>query len=234
MSSEHTKFCYVISQLDQRYTSEAEDIITSPPKRDPYTTLRTELVRRLSPSKEQRIRELLTLEDMGDRKPSQFLRHLRNLAPDIPDDLLRSMWSNRLPAHIRAILAGQTENDLDATARCADRITEAAPQQTLASVALLPEKNDTWKYVKDRGRQVQTLNAKLGRIISNSRNRRSASRSPSREKVIPTLCLYHHRYGARAQKCTQPSPTASRKTNTADINGGTCLHPKQRPPFRHG
>jgi hypothetical protein len=30
ISSEQTKFCYVISQLYQRYASEVEDIITSP------------------------------------------------------------------------------------------------------------------------------------------------------------------------------------------------------------
>jgi hypothetical protein len=30
ISNEQTKFCYVISQLDQRYTSEVEDIITCP------------------------------------------------------------------------------------------------------------------------------------------------------------------------------------------------------------
>jgi hypothetical protein len=40
---------YVISKLDHRYAAEVEDIITSPPERDPYTRLRTELVRRLSP-----------------------------------------------------------------------------------------------------------------------------------------------------------------------------------------
>jgi hypothetical protein len=28
VSSEQTKFCFVISQLDQRYTSEVENIIT--------------------------------------------------------------------------------------------------------------------------------------------------------------------------------------------------------------
>jgi hypothetical protein len=35
-------------------------------------------------------------------------------------------------------------------------------------------------------------------------NRRSGSRSPSRDNTIPTLCWYHRRYGARAQKCTRP------------------------------
>jgi hypothetical protein len=77
-----------------------------------------------SPSKEQRICELLTLEEMGDRKPSQFLRHLRNLAPDVPDYFLSSIWSTRLPSNIRAVLADQPEIDLDTTALCADRIME--------------------------------------------------------------------------------------------------------------
>jgi hypothetical protein len=51
-SSEKTKFCYVISQLDHRYTTEVEDIIISLPEQDPYTAMRTELVRRLLPSRE--------------------------------------------------------------------------------------------------------------------------------------------------------------------------------------
>jgi hypothetical protein len=51
--SENTKFYYLTSQLDQRCAMEVEDIITSPPGRGPYSTLRTELVRRLSPSREQ-------------------------------------------------------------------------------------------------------------------------------------------------------------------------------------
>jgi hypothetical protein len=95
ISSEKTKFCHVISPLDQRYAAELEEIITSQPERDPYTTLRAELMRRLSPSREQRIRQFLTLE-MGDHKPSQFLRHLRSLAPDVPEDFLHTIWSSRL------------------------------------------------------------------------------------------------------------------------------------------
>jgi hypothetical protein len=48
-SSEKSKFFHVISQRDPRYAAEEENIITSQPEGDPYTTLTTELVRRLSP-----------------------------------------------------------------------------------------------------------------------------------------------------------------------------------------
>jgi hypothetical protein len=48
ISSEKTKFCHVISQLDHRYAAELEDIITSPSELDTYTKLRTQLMRRLS------------------------------------------------------------------------------------------------------------------------------------------------------------------------------------------
>jgi hypothetical protein len=71
ISSEQTKFCYVISQLDQRYVAEVEDIITSPPEQEPYTTLKAELVMRLSPSREQQNRQFLTLK-MGNFKLSHF------------------------------------------------------------------------------------------------------------------------------------------------------------------
>jgi hypothetical protein len=49
ISKEKTKFCHTISQLDHQYAAELEDI-TSPPERDPYTMLSTEVMRQLSPS----------------------------------------------------------------------------------------------------------------------------------------------------------------------------------------
>jgi hypothetical protein len=64
ISSERTKFFHVILQLDHRYTAEVEDVI-SPPERGPYTTQRAELVRRLTPLREQWIRQLLNAQGDG-------------------------------------------------------------------------------------------------------------------------------------------------------------------------
>jgi hypothetical protein len=133
ISNERTKFHYIISQLDQRYAAEVEDIITSPPQQDPYTKLRIELQKQLSLSREQRAHRILTLEEMGDRKPSQFLRHFRSLVPDLPDYFLRAIWTSRLPAKVQANLACHPEVELDAAADCADRIIETVPSPALAN-----------------------------------------------------------------------------------------------------
>jgi hypothetical protein len=81
ISNDRTKFYHIISQLDHRYAAEVEDIIPSPPHQDPYTAQKTEMLKHLSLMRKQRARHIITHEEMGDRKPSQFPRHLRNLAP---------------------------------------------------------------------------------------------------------------------------------------------------------
>jgi hypothetical protein len=75
ITEERTKFYYVLSQPDHHYAMEVQDILTSLLQQDPYTKLKTELVNRLFPSRERRARQLFTFEEMGDRKPSQFLIH---------------------------------------------------------------------------------------------------------------------------------------------------------------
>jgi hypothetical protein len=48
----------------------------TPPEHEPYDRVKAELVRRLSTSREQRMRQL-SHEEMGDRKPYKFLRTSR-------------------------------------------------------------------------------------------------------------------------------------------------------------
>jgi hypothetical protein len=96
---------FIISyQLDQRYAAEVEDIITSPPQQDPYSKLRTELLKRLSLSREQRAHRILTLEEMGDCKSSQFLMNLRSLAPDLPTTSCEPSGPTGFPRKCRPLL----------------------------------------------------------------------------------------------------------------------------------
>ena len=206
VTSEKTKFSYVISQLEYRHAAEVEDIIITPPAYEPYTTLKTQLVRRLSSSRDQRVRQLLTHEEMGDRKPSQFLRHLKSLAPDVPYDFLRSIWSSRLPPHIQTILAGQAEDNLDAASQLADRIAEVAPLPITASVAQTPDSASLLQKIEDLSRQVAALSSGRTQHRSHSKVRRKENNAPSSAHGPANrgYCWYHRRFGDEAKRCTPP------------------------------
>lgn len=67
IKDDDTKFYYVMSQLDQRYAAEVEDIICKPPDKDKYKKLKYELIKRLSISREKEVKQLLIHEELGDR-----------------------------------------------------------------------------------------------------------------------------------------------------------------------
>jgi len=226
ITRQRTKFNYVVSQLNQQQAAEVEDIITNPPELDPYEKLKTELIRRLSTSREQCVRQLLTHEEMGDRKPSQFLRHLKSLAPDVPTEFLRTVWASRLPSHVQAILAGQTDSNIEAVAQLADRICEVMTTQVTASIS--PQIPDNiaalTEKVEELSRKIAILQVQNLHSRSAARERpRSRSRDGSREKSSNNvhhdrICWYHKTFGNAAHKCTPPCsyPSTSERQHTAD------------------
>jgi hypothetical protein len=134
ITAEKTKFYCYLFQLDHRYAMEVQNIVISPPQRDPYTNLKTDMLNSLSHSRQRRAHQLLTCEELGYRKPSQFPRQLRNVASDVPDYLLHIFWSSRLRSNVEVALSDIPEIELDTAVPCADRIIEAVFPSTLPSI----------------------------------------------------------------------------------------------------
>ena len=180
----------------------------------------------MSTSREQRVRQLLSHEEMGDRKPSQFLRHLRSLAPDAPTEFLRTVWASRLPPHVQAILAGQTDSNLESAAQLADKICEVTTPPTTASISPTVPDNITalMERIEELSRQVAALQTQHSRSRSTARKRnRSQSRDRSRENASHNahpnrVCWYHKTFGDAARRCTLPClyHNNSEPTQTAD------------------
>ena len=160
----------------------------------------------MSSSRDQRVRQLLTHEVMGDRKSSQFLRHLKSLAPDVPDDFLRSIWSSRLPPHIQTILAGLAEGNLDTVSQLADRIAEVAPLPTTASIAKEPDNASLLQKIEDLSHQLAALSSGHIRHRSRYRDKRTDNGvpSPAHSPTVRGYCRYQRRLGDKARKCTPP------------------------------
>ena len=111
ITQDATKFYYIISQLDKKYVTEVEDVITNPPPRGNYDRIKAEWITCLSLSEEQQhVCQLLMHEEMGDWRPTQFLCHLLTLTGlSVPSDFLRILWTNCLLPNIQAIIATQAQ-----------------------------------------------------------------------------------------------------------------------------
>ena len=86
ITADSTKFYHVLAHLEPQHSTEVRDLIVNPPTTGKYEKLKTELIKRLSASEERKLKQLLIHEELGDRKPTQFLRHLQQLAgPTVPN-----------------------------------------------------------------------------------------------------------------------------------------------------
>lgn len=221
VTRETTKFKHVVTALDPKYAREVKDVILQPHQTTPYTDLRSKLSERLSSSQEAKTRRLLETEEIGDRKPSAFLRHLKDLAGSKVDEtVVRQLWLGRLPTSMQQILATQKDAALDKVGTLADAIfdTKSSPTAQAAEVSAgsatenlvqklahltvgLQEELRTMRH------EISALRESRSRgFDGTSRSRsRSSSRSRTREENIPAdTCWYHYEFGARARKCKGP------------------------------
>lgn len=208
-----TKFNYVVAQLDSQIASEVEDIIVTPPPTEKYAKLKAELIKRLSVSRQKKVKQLLSQEELGDRRPSQFLRHLQHLAGhNIPDEFLLSIWTSRLPSSVQSIIASQTTESLEVLADLADRVYDVVPAHQVAATAA-PDSplNTLIRQVSELTREMKILKNQMNdrrsrsksRSTSKSRARSSSQRSNSSYNKYPQ-CWYHSKFGERANRCIKP------------------------------
>lgn len=211
---DNTKFHYALSYLDAQYAKEVRDIIISPPTQNKFETLKNELIKRLCDSREKEVKQLLTEEELGDRKPSQFLRHLKQLAgTDVPESFLKSIWTSRLPMNMQTLIASQPlALTLESLAELADRIKDLAPNTLqVASTSRDSAMDGMAKQIAELTKQVQALaSGRNSRPRSNQRannhfNGRSQShtRSESSYRKYP-VCWYHSKFGEKSTRCIKP------------------------------
>lgn len=141
ITADETKYNYVVEQIDRsRLSRDVEDLVTHPPAHgERYGWIKAELIKRFSASEAQRVRLLISGEELGDRKPSVFLRHLHSLAGNLNDEkILRELFLQRLPRTVQAILTAQAELSLEKIAELADKILKVSPISLGTTCAVTP------------------------------------------------------------------------------------------------
>ena len=129
ISTDQTKYDHVVATLDINTAEEMQSILTNPPETDRYEKLKEALIKTYGKSQIQKDIELLSLNGMGDRRPTALLRKIEALNDD-PKSLKRALFLTNLPTDVKCILASQNILDIQQLAEAADRIWETKTTQT--------------------------------------------------------------------------------------------------------
>lgn len=219
--SDESRYDIVVSKLSKEAIQQVTDILVEPPAVKKFETLKTRLLAIYEESKNRQLQKLISEMELGDQKPSQLLRRMRELAKDkVPDETLKILWQNHLPSTIRAVLTVSDTKELDGLAIIADNVFETtraihvdeisppAPQQTaskdidriLAEISKLSLQVEQLERSRPPFRRWNNY-----RPRSASRNR---DRDPSAQRRISEgpndLCFYHRRFSSKARKCVEP------------------------------
>ncbi|XP_035233101.1 uncharacterized protein LOC118204918 [Stegodyphus dumicola] len=117
ITRDNTKFYTAISALDTEVLLSVREIVLKPPSDNKYEELKNKLISVYEESENTKLKQLLQDLQLGDMHPSQLLSKMQELAGD---NVLQSLWFNRLPNNIQAILASSNEN-LPQLAQMADQ-----------------------------------------------------------------------------------------------------------------
>ena len=216
ITTQKTKFDYVISSLGPEFATEVRDLLLKPPAEQPYDKLRIQLIKRTAASEQRKLQQLISGEELGDRKPTQLLRRMRQLLGDKlggadANSFLRQLFLQRLPANVQMVLApADASMELEQLADMADKVMEVATPMVAATSDI-----HTTAAIADNS-EVRQLREEISRLASlvdslitrprrrdSSRQRRSASPAPPTSSQ-DTLCWYHAKFGENAKRCKQP------------------------------
>jgi ribosomal protein S15P/S13E len=222
LARDQSKFDLVIAALDLNAATDVRDVLKNPPEEDKYAAIKKALIDRLAVSEASRIQQILSKEQMGDRTPSQHLRHLQAQAGgNFSATVLTSIWMDALPSDVKLIIAGDAELPLDKLAAMADRIMDVAGPKRRAGTGSpaggLGSATD--RQLAALTKQISALTAhltgqsssdKAGPAVAkpNARPKRARSPATPRKRSFDAAnsgtCWYHWRFKDEATKCTPP------------------------------
>lgn len=216
ITSEETKFNYLVAQLEPKYVDSVWDIVTGTSKKK-YTDAKERLLALFQDSEANRLKKLVTGIEMGDMKPSLFLQKLRTVATkDISENLLKTLWLEKLPDSMKNIIL-VSDAELSKLAEMADKIADMNPQRSIcAATAPNLELMDRIAMLEQ---QIATLTVQHRHRRAERQPSRSRSRSRSRRRFNPkgSYCFYHFKFGDKCypEKCKQPCSYKTSENLTA-------------------
>ena len=175
ITEEDTKYWHVVSVLDQETACKVRHFLRNPPDKDKYTALKDKLHYVFESSHLERALQILNINSLGDRRPSELLEDMYALLPEgaTEDFLFKYKFISLLPEPVRNAVSLETKGSLREIAKVADKVWASSNINT-SQVAQV-----------DDGPEIDRVFRQGGAIHS-------------------PLCWFHLEYGKKATRCVQP------------------------------
>lgn len=221
-TSDDAKYRYVLGQLQPTDLQHITDILIKPPETGKYAAVKQRLTSVYEQSEVKNFKNLISGLDLGNQKPSQLLRRMRELGGTmITEEGIKIEWLNQLPTQVRVVLSVNTDSSLDMLAAMADKMIEYSESSTIAAVSssssipqtVTPTSSEPVMSAQFEvlSKQIEKLSLEISELRSQGRpryRRHSHSRSRSRSAKYSNngnrLCKYHYRFGDKARRCLSP------------------------------
>ncbi|BHF77220.1 hypothetical protein SprV_0502032400 [Sparganum proliferum] len=194
ITRQETMFNHLQRSLPDEYAEEVCDLLIHRPLEQPYDKLKEALVKRVAMTEERRLRQLLTGEELGDRKHSQLLRRMQQLVGErkFETSSLRQLFLQRLPLDVQTVLA-VSQGSIEELAELADKVmTLRVPETSAVSHAASPISQEYDQRIDRLEQLVMQLTNQLRTVTAggprrSQDRRRSSSRSSANNSSIPTF-----------------------------------------------
>lgn len=222
---DEVRYQAAIARLGLDALQQISDIVANPPAENKYEAIKSRLISAYEESETRKLQKLMEEMELGDQKPSQLLRKMRELAVNkISDDTLRMMWSKLLPPSVRAVLSISDSPDLDKLSRVADTVMDSVtPRNQVAQISSANSANEMFLLRQ----KLEEISLELAELKHQGRSRgRSQGRSQSRNRyrqrsVSPNgswMCYYHRRFGAKSTRCKNRQDCSFEKSQQQSEN----------------
>lgn len=190
ITADSTKYCHVISALDQDTAVRISDLLRAPPDTNKFQALRARLTDTFELTETEKSDRLLELGELGDRSPLELMDELRGLCGDHGVCFIaKSVFLRALPPAVRLQMHGVDFSDVQAAAKKAHNL-----------------------WVIHRQQNAQQF--QISRLDSKPPHNKTG-RSKSSQEDRPDWCYYHNRFKDAAKKCKSPCTYSPQSGNSS-------------------
>ena len=237
--SQKTHFDYVVSSLSLEFATEVRNLLLKPPSKNQYDVLKTQLIKRMAASKQRKLQQLISGEELGDRKPTQLLRCMQQLLCDKlgsttdTNSFLRELFLQRLPASVRIVLASaDPSTTIDKLAEMANKVMEVAAPIT-PNVSAVSHVTADHPELKQLREDVARLTELIQTLSIRSRPHRPAA------LLVLVTALQHQHLNTMILSCAGIMPNLEKlrrsvrncavgETSRLHTSGNKCCQPQSQ------